>query len=215
MAGIPVAVQEAISELMVDDIQPIVQKCLEEGVEPWEIITAMSQGMVIVGERFEAGDYYLAELVLSGEIMKEGMAVLGDRFDPDRAAEKGTVILATAKGDIHDIGKNIVGTMLAANGFKVIDLGVDCPAERILEALDKQGTNMIALSVLLTTMVGAIKDLVDTLEESGLRDKVRIAIGGACCSQQLADEMRVDAFGSDAVKAVRIFEGFAEELKPS
>jgi 5-methyltetrahydrofolate--homocysteine methyltransferase len=105
--------------------------------------------------------------------------------------------------------------MLAANGFKVVDLGVDCPEEKILEAAEKQGANMIALSVLLTTMVGAIKDLVDALERRGLRDKVRIAIGGACCSQQLADEMRVDAFGADAVKAVRIFEGFANELKRS
>ena len=169
--------------------------------------------MTQVGEQFEIGEYYLADLVLSGEMMKEGMALLEDKFDHTQLGKKGTVILATAKGDIHDIGKNIVGTMLTAAGFKTIDLGVDCHENEIIEAVTSSGADMIALSVLLTTMVGAIKDLVEALTEAGLRQNTRVAIGGACCSVQLAEEMQVDAYGEDAVKAVRIFESFAESMK--
>ena len=145
--------------------------------------------------------------------MKEGMALLENKFDMSQMGKKGTVILATAKGDIHDIGKNIVGTMLTASGFKTIDLGVDVHEDQIIEAMKSSGSNLIALSVLLTTMVSAIKELVDALSEAGLRDKTGLAIGGACCSQQLADEMGVDAYGEDAVKAVGIFEQLAESIK--
>jgi len=206
-------VEKTIVELDIDQIQNVIQKCLDDGIPAWEIVEGMSRGMTQVGAQFEIGEYYLADLVLSGEMMKEGMALLEDKFDHTQLGKKGTVILATAKGDIHDIGKNIVGTMLTAAGFKTIDLGVDCHENEILEAVRSSGADMIALSVLLTTMVGAIKDLVEALTEAGLRQKIRVAIGGACCSEQLAQEMKVDAYGEDAVKAVRIFESFAESLK--
>ena len=170
----------------------------------------MSEGMKVVGERFESGEYFLADLVLSGAIMKMGMELLEDKFDENEMGKKGTVILATAKGDIHDIGKNIVGTLLSAAGFRIVDLGVDVHEDNIIEAVKETGSHAIGLSVLLTTMVGGIKDLVDALSRAGLRDSVKIAIGGACCSQNLADEMGVDAFGEDAVQSIRIFEGFLE-----
>jgi len=206
-------VEKTIVELDIDQIQAVIQRCLDEGVPAWEIVEGMSGGMSQVGKQFEIGEYYLADLVLSGEMMKEGMALLENKFDMSQMGKKGTVILATAKGDIHDIGKNIVGTMLTASGFKTIDLGVDVHEDQIIEAMKSSGSNLIALSVLLTTMVSAIKDLVDALSEAGLRDKTRVAIGGACCSQQLADEMGVDAYGEDAVKAVGIFEQLAESTK--
>jgi len=202
-------VQKAIYELDMDGITDAVQKCLDEGVESWEIINdGMREGMKVVGERFEAGTYYLADLVLSGAIMKMGVALLDSGIEEDASGGKGTVILATAKGDIHDIGKNIVATLVSAAGFHVRDLGVDVHEDRIIEAVKETGATAIGLSILLTTMVGSIKDLVDGLREAGLRDKVKIAIGGACCSQNLADEMGVDAFGEDAVKAAKIFENF-------
>lgn len=206
-------VEKTIVELDIDQIQAVIQRCLDEGVPAWEIVEGMSSGMSQVGKQFEIGEYYLSDLVLSGEMMKEGMALLGDKFDMSQMNKKGTVILATAKGDIHDIGKNIVGTMLTASGFKTIDLGVDVHEDQIIETMKSSGSNLIALSVLLTTMVSAIKDLVDALSEAGLRDKTGLAIGGACCSQQLADEMGVDAYGEDAVKAVGIFEQLAESIK--
>lgn len=205
-------VKKALYELDMDGIEDAVQKCLDDGVQAWEIVNdGMSEGMKAVGEKFETGDYFLADLVLSGAIMKMGMELLGDSFNESEMGKKGTVVLATAKGDIHDIGKNIVATLVSAAGFQVKDLGVDVHEDKIIEAVRETGANLVGLSVLLTTMVGGIKDLVDAFREAGFRDKVKIAIGGACCSQSLADEMGVDAFGEDAVQAVRIFEKFLLE----
>jgi methanogenic corrinoid protein MtbC1 len=200
------AVQRMVIDLEIDAIKDAIQKCLDEGIAPLEIIEdGISRGLTVVGEKFQAGEYYLSELVLSGEVVKEGMTLLEDKIDSSETGNRGKIILATAKGDIHDIGKNIVGMLLSAGGYQVIDLGVDVHEDRIVKEVKETGAGGIALSVLLTTMIGSIKDLVDALTEAGLRDKVKIAIGGACTSQQLADEMRVDAFGEDAVEAVKIF----------
>lgn len=201
-------VQKMVIDLDIDNIEDAVRKCLDEEVPPMEIINeGISKGLAVVGEKFQSGEYYLSELVLSGEVVKDGMALLEGKIDKDETGSKGKVILATAKGDIHDIGKNIVGMILSAGGFSVIDLGVDVHEDRIVETVKETGAQGIALSVLLTTMIGSISDLVDALTEAGLRDKVKIAIGGACTSQQLADEMNVDAYGEDAVQAKSIFEG--------
>jgi methanogenic corrinoid protein MtbC1 len=200
------AVQRMVIDLEIDAIKDAIQKCLDEGIPPLEIIEdGISKGLTVVGEKFQAGEYYLSELVLSGEVVKEGMTLLEDKIDTSETGNRGKIILATAKGDIHDIGKNIVGMLLSAGGYQVIDLGVDVHEDRIVKEVKDSGAGGIALSVLLTTMIGSIKDLVDALTEAGLRDKVKIAIGGACTSQQLADEMGVDAFGEDAVEAVKIF----------
>jgi 5-methyltetrahydrofolate--homocysteine methyltransferase len=204
-------VKEAIYELDLDNIQDITKACLDEGIEPWTIIKeGMGEGMVVVGERFEKGEYYLADLILAGEVMKDGMAILEDKIDKGEAGKKGTVIIATVKGDIHDIGKNIVAIMLSAADFKVIDLGVDVPEDDIVKTVKETGAKALGLSVLLTTMIGSIRDVVDALTEAGLRDSVKIAIGGACTSEKLAKEMKVDAFGEDAVKSVKIFENLLQ-----
>jgi len=117
-------------------------------------------------------------------------------------------VLCTVKGDIHDIGKNLVGTMLSSSGFTVIDLGTDVPEAAVVEAVRSNDARAVGLSVLLTSMVQSIGDVVKALESAGLRSKIKIAIGGACTTQELADKMGVDAIGRDAVEAVRIFEGF-------
>ncbi len=201
------AVKEAIVELDLDNIQGLIKKALDEGVDPWMIIKeGMGEGMTAVGQRFESGDYFLADLILAGEVMKEGMAVLEPRIDRKDAGKKGTVVLATVKGDIHDIGKNIVGMMLSASDFAVVDLGVDVSEDKIVSAVKESKAPALGLSILLTTMIGSIKDIVDALKEAGLRDKVKIVIGGACTSEKLAKEMGVDAYGEDAVKAVKVFE---------
>ena len=207
MAGSLQKIKEAIVELDLDSIQDLVKAGLEEGLDPWEIIKdGMGEGMEEVGKRFDEGEYYLADLILSGEVMKEGMVVLEDKIDSGAMGQKGTVVIATVKGDIHDIGKNIVGMLLSAADFKVIDIGVDVDEKDIVKAIKENNANALGLSVLLTTMIGGIKDTVDALKEAGLRDKVKIAIGGACTSDKLAKEMEVDAYGEDAVKSVKIFE---------
>jgi 5-methyltetrahydrofolate--homocysteine methyltransferase len=201
------AVQKAVDELDIDRIKDIVQKCLDEGIPPVKIIEdGISKGLELVGKKFEEGEYFLADLVMAGEVVNEAMPILQARMDPAETGKKGKVILATVQGDIHEIGKSIVGMLLAANGFEVIDLGVDVPAEKIISTVKQTGAKLIGLSALLSTMVGSIKQVVDGVGRAGLTGKVKIAIGGACTSEQLRQEMGADAYGDNAVQAVRIFD---------
>ncbi len=206
-----IEVQKAINELLLDEIKGLVQACLDEGISPLEIIeTGISKGLDLVGEQFEAGTYFLGDLVMAGEVVKEAMPLIESRMDPGAAGQKGKVILATVHGDIHEIGKNIVGMLLNVNGFEVIDLGVDVPAEKIMAAIQETGARLVGLSALLTTMVGGIKEVIDSVMEAGLKDRVKIVIGGACISEKLKEEMGADAYGETAIDAVKIFDGFSK-----
>ena len=190
-----VAIQNAVIDMKDEEITKLVQTCLDEGSTPIEIIEqGLSKGLDVVGERFDAGDYYLADLIMAGEIVTEAMNLLKTRMNP------------------ADIGKKIVGMILSASGYEIIDLGVDVPSEKVVEAIKSKDIHLVGLSVLLTTMVHNLKEIGDMLSAAGLREKVKIAIGGACCSQHLANEMGVDAFGESAVAAVSIFDGFRKEL---
>jgi dimethylamine corrinoid protein len=200
--------KKAVAELEIDDIAPLVTQALDEGETPTAVLGDMCQGMGVVGELFEKGEYYLADLVLAGEGMKEGLEVLEPLLKAGETGGKGTVVLCTVKGDIHDIGKNLVATMLSSSGFKVVDLGSDVSEAEVVEAVRSNNAQAVGLSVLLTSMVQSIADVVKALESAGLRQQVKIAIGGACTTQELVDKMGVDAMGRDAVEAVRIFEGF-------
>lgn len=206
-------VQKAITELNIDDIEKLVQKCLDEGIEPLSIFEdGISKGLELVGEQFEDGTYFLADLVMAGEVVKEAMPILKEKLDKEASTKKGKVVLATVSGDIHEIGKNIVGMLLSVNGYEVIDLGVDVSTEKILEAVKTSGSRLVGLSVLLSTMVGSIKEVVDTMTEAGLKDKVKIAIGGACTSEQLKEEMGADAYGETAIQAIKIFDELQASL---
>lgn len=206
-------VQDAVINMKDDIIIDAVKKCLDEGLTPIQIIEeGLSGGLEVVGKKFEAGDYYLAELIMAGEVVTEATHMLKDKMDSGDMGKKGKVILATVKGDVHDIGKNVVAMILSAQGYEIVDLGIDVAPEKIADAVSDTGIQLLGLSILLTTMVPAIKQVVDLLTARGLRKKVKIAIGGACCSQQLADEMGVDAFGESAVAAVDIFNNFKKEL---
>ena len=206
-------VQDAVINMKDDIIIDAVKKCLDEGLTPIQIIEeGLSGGLEVVGKKFEAGDYYLAELIMAGEVVTEATHMLKDKMDSGDMGKKGKVILATVKGDVHDIGKNVVAMILSAQGYEIVDLGIDVAPEKIADAVSDTGIQLLGLSILLTTMVPTIKQVVDLLTARGLRKKVKIAIGGACCSQQLADEMGVDAFGESAVAAVDIFNNFKKEL---
>jgi|APSaa5957512622_1039677.scaffolds.fasta_scaffold115532_2 methylmalonyl-CoA mutase cobalamin-binding domain/chain len=202
-----IEVQNAVNELMIDEIEYLVQKCLDEGIPPLEIIEdGISKGLEQVGEQFENGTYFLADLVMAGEVVKEVMPLLKGKMDPGNSGKKGKVILATVKGDIHEIGKNIVGMLLDINGYEVIDLGVDVPSDKIIATVKETGAHLVGLSALLTTMVGSIKELVDSFVKEGLKGKVNIVIGGACTSEQLKEELGVDAYGENAIQAIKIFD---------
>jgi len=210
MKELLVSVQQAINELLIDDIKGLVQKCLDENITPIEIIEqGIGKGLELVGRQFEDGTYFLADLVMAGEVVKEAMPLIETQLDPGQAGKKGKVILATVEGDIHEIGKNIVGMLLGVNGFEVVDLGVNVPAEKIMATIRETGARFVGLSALLTTMVGSIKDVVDSVKEAGLKDNVKVVIGGACTSEQLKEEMGADAYGETAVQAVTIFNEFS------
>ena len=200
-------VLEAVADLDIDGVASRVHGALQAGVEPRAVLNhGLSAGMRVVGERFESGEYYLTDLVLAGEVMKLGLAPLEPLLKSTDVRGKGTVVLATVKGDIHEIGRDLVGTMLRAAGFEVVDLGVDVPAARIVEAVRAHGARVVGLSVLLTPMVGQLRAVVEALTETGLRPQVKIIVGGACTTPRLAEEMGCDAHGRDAVAAVRICE---------
>ena len=204
-------ITKVVTDLGLEDISSLLEEALDKGEDPSALLQAMSQGMVKVGEIFETGEYFLADLVIAGEIMKEGLKVIEPHFDVESFGNKGTVVLCTVKGDIHDIGKNLVANMLTSCGFRVVDLGVDVHEDRIVEAVRKEGADALGLSVLLTPMVRSISDVVSALSAAGLREKIKIAIGGACTTQELAQSSGVDAVGKDPVEAVKIFESFMNE----
>ena len=197
-----------VADLELEQIAPLLEEALSDGREPMVLLQAMSEGMGRVGENFEKGEYYLVDLVLAGEIMKEGLKVLEPHFSIESIGNKGTVVLCTVKGDIHDIGKNLVGNMLTGSGFHVVDLGVDVHEDQVVEAVRSSGAMGVGLSVLLTPMVKSVSEVVNALTAQGLRDRVKIAIGGACTTSELVKSLGVDALGRDPVEAVRVFESF-------
>jgi trimethylamine corrinoid protein len=185
----------------------LARQALEQGMAPLE---AINDGYVVgisqVGEEFSAGLAYLPDLVVAGAAMKAAMAVLEPELARSEAAREplGVVVLATVEGDVHDIGKNIVGTMLSASGFKVYDLGADVPITRIVEKAREVGADIVAASALLTTTMAKQEDVVEAIKEAGLRDRVKIMVGGAPVTQDWVDRIEADGFSEDAVGAVKL-----------
>ncbi|MFW9816019.1 MAG: B12-binding domain-containing protein [Candidatus Thorarchaeota archaeon] len=196
-------VTDAVIQLEVDDIADIVKKNIESGSNPQDVLQALSEGMNEVGTLYEKNEYFLTELVLAGETMKEAVAVLEPHLKAEDMVEREKVIAATVKGDNHDIGKNILITMLVSAGYGVIDLGMDCPAEKVVKAVKESGARIVALSCLLTMTVNEIRVIGDALTDAGLRNDVKIIAGGAPLSMELAKKMGADDFGADAIDGVR------------
>lgn len=199
-------IREAIETLQVEFIGGLVTRCLEQGGDPVEIIKeAIAPGLEVVGEKFESAEYFLGELILAGHTAMRAMEILEDRMTGAANAKRETVILATVKGDMHEIGKNIVAMLLKANGFNVIDLGVDVSAATILQAVKEHDARLIGLSLLLSAVVDHLKEIIDIIRKAGLRDRVKIVIGGPCTSERLREELGADAYADDAVHGVEIF----------
>lgn len=202
---------ELVIELEVDDIQGAVKEALDEGKDPFEVLNALTEGMDEVGRRYEEKEYYLTELVLAGETMKEAFEVLQPALaTADQSTDKTNVILATVKGDNHDIGKNILASLLLSSGFEIHDLGMDVDKEEIVQKVKKTGATIVALSSLLTMTVEQIKEVHEALKEEGLRDQVKLIVGGAPLNQDLAMELGADDFAEDAVEGVKHIKKLAE-----
>ena len=185
-----------------------VQAAKDAGQTPADVITSLQEGMRIIGDKFEAGEFFLSELIMSAEIFKGALAVLGTEHDAPVASAKGTVVLGTVSGDIHDIGKNIVASVLRANGFNVVDLGVDVSPEAFRSAIDSSGAKVVGLSCLLTTAFASMEQTIDALAEAGIRDKVKIMIGGGPVTPDLAAKFGADGAGMSAQDAVDLAETY-------
>lgn len=195
---------ELVIELEIDDISDAVKEALDEGKEPYDILNALTKGMDEVGRRYEVKEYYLTELVLAGETMKEAFIVLKPALAAsDTSTERVKIILGTVKGDNHDIGKNILGSLLLSSGFELIDLGMDVDADTIVEKVKETGASIIALSSLLTMTVEQIKVVHEALITAGIRDKVKLIVGGAPLNEELAKKLGADDFADDAVDGVK------------
>ncbi len=198
-------------ELDVDNIASTIEEKLESGSDPHDLLKALTEGMNEVGRRFEQGAYFLTELVLAGETMKEAFAVLGPHLTVEQQGDRKPIVIATVKGDNHDIGKNILGTMLLSAGFEVIDLGIDCSRDQIIDAVKKHDAKVVALSCLLTTTMKEIADVEEGLREAGLRERVKLIVGGAPLSLILAKELGADDYGADAIDGVRRIRALLDE----
>jgi corrinoid protein of di/trimethylamine methyltransferase len=163
-----------------------------------------------VGSRFECNEYFVPELLIAARAMKTALELLTPKLAEAGAKSAGRVVIGTVQGDLHDIGKNLVASMLEGGGFEVIDLGVDVPAEQFVEAAKEQEGTILALSALLTTTMTMMKNVIEALEAAGVRDKTKVIVGGAPITQQYADEIGADGYSDNASAAV----GLARKLVP-
>jgi dimethylamine corrinoid protein len=192
----------ALVEMREDDVLVAVGAAKDAGTASADIIAALQAGMKDIGDKYEAGEYFLSELIMSAEIFKRALAELGLDQSAADTGTRGTVVLGTVHTDIHDIGKNIVASVLSANGFKVVDLGVDVPAQMFVDAARENDAKVIGLSCLLTTAFPAMQQTVAAFADAGLRDTVTIMIGGGPVSSDLAQQLGADSAGVSAQDAV-------------
>jgi methanogenic corrinoid protein MtbC1 len=197
-------ISNSLIELEEDEVLEGVSRSLEQGVEPITLVEQLRLAMSVVGKRFEDKEYYLSELIMSAEIFKEAMELIEPRLGASTDESRGRLVIGTVKGDIHDIGKNIVATLLRCEGFEVLDLGVDVPAAVFVEETRSSGAKILALSGLLTPAFDAMKETVAALTNAGLRDDVKVIIGGGPVNQSVVEFAGADAWGKDAAQAVRL-----------
>ena len=182
------------------------EEALNEGVNPGKILDVTTEVIREIGDKFGKGELFLPELVGAASAMSGAIAIVEEEIEKTgQAVEKiGTIVLGTVKGDLHDIGKTMVKTFLVAENFRVIDLGVDVSTEKFIEAIDKYKPDVLALSALLTTTVTNQRKTIEALVEKGIRDKVKVVIGGAAANQDYADEIGADGFEGTAPRAPRL-----------
>lgn len=190
-----------------ETVVALTRQALEMGLEPIEIINqGLVPGMDIAGEKFSRGEFFLPHIIIAAKGMQDAM----DLLEPELVARQqvvksaGTVVLGTVQGDIHEIGKSLVGTMLSANGFKVYDLGVDVPIETFITKIEETEADIVGLSALLTTTMVGQREVIEALIEAGLRDRIKVLVGGAPVSQPWADEIGADGYAEDATGAVQV-----------
>ncbi|MBL7119095.1 MAG: cobalamin-dependent protein [Dehalococcoidia bacterium] len=193
----------SLVDLESDDVIDMVKSRVGRGEDPVQILEECRQGMTTVGDRFQKGDYFLAELLLSAQIFKEAVAILQPYLARSRPAKSlGKVVLATPKGDIHDLGKNIVATLLQAHGFEVYDLGVDVPPSVVVEKIRETRPEFVGFSALITTAYDSMKEAAEMLVKAGLRDQLKLMVGGGVTTPMVKEYVGADFQTLDAMEGV-------------
>jgi 5-methyltetrahydrofolate--homocysteine methyltransferase len=196
------ALATALSNLEEEKVLETVRSMLNKGIDPKDIINALREGMDKIGKMFEKGEAFIADLVIAADIFKKAVEIIKPHLKVVERG-KGRVVIGTVEGDIHDIGKNLVALMLEISGYEVIDLGVDVSADKFAEAIEKYNPDVIGMSALMTTTMLNQKKIIEELKKKGLRNRVKIIVGGAPTTEAWAREIGADAWGSDCFDAVK------------
>jgi methanogenic corrinoid protein MtbC1 len=202
----------AMADLEEATVLKLVRVKLDAGENPMVILTSCREGMVLVGKRFEAGEYWVSDLMMAGEIFKQVSVLLSSRLKADTIGIRGKVVIGTVKGDIHDIGKDIVVSLLKAANYDVHDLGVDVPPQKIVDTVKETGATVVGLSGLLTVAFDSMKETVAALASAGLRSKVKVMVGGGSVSEKVQYYTGADAWGTDAQSAVSLCNQWIKEV---
>jgi 5-methyltetrahydrofolate--homocysteine methyltransferase len=185
------------------EVPQLVKEALRANIPPSRILSdGLVAGMDIVGEKFRRDELFMPEVLISAKAMQAGMDVLRPKLIESGVKLAGKVVIGTVKGDLHDIGKNLVGMLLEGAGFQVIDLGIDIPSEKFVEAVKAHQPQIVGLSALLTTTMPKMKEVVESLTESGMRNRVKVIVGGAPVTEKFANDIKVDGYAPDAASAV-------------
>ena len=204
-------ISEALQKGKANDVKELVQSEIDGGTSAKEILEGgLMAGMDIVGRKFKANEIYVPEVLIAARAMAAGTGLLKPLLISEDVKPRGTIVLGTVKGDLHDIGKNLVKMMLEGKGFKVVDLGTDVTADRFAAAATENGADIIACSALLTTTMTEMKNVFAVAESAGVRDKVKIMVGGAPVTQQYCDSIGADAYAADAASAAETAVAFVE-----
>lgn len=192
-----------LSDLDREESAREVENLLKQGVNPFEIIKkGLMRGMDLVGERFERGEYFLPELLRAAKVVEDCSSIIKPLMKGDQNSYKSTIVLGTVAGDIHDLGKNIVATTLESGGFRVVDIGVDVPVEKFIDAAKKENASILGMSALLTVTMVAMERVIKALRSDPDLEKVKVIVGGAPLDQEYADKIGADAYGKDARQAL-------------
>lgn len=195
-----------IADMKEDEAMSLAREMIDKGEDPQSVLDAGSEAMTLIGKRYDEGEYYLPELILAGDMMKN----LGELVKPLLGGKQedkkplGKVVIGTVAGDIHDIGKDVVAFMLDVNNFEVIDLGVDVPEARFVETIKEKKPDVVGLSGFLTLAFDQMKNTIEAIKQAGMREQIKIMIGGSIMNEEAAEYVGADAYGADANVAVRL-----------
>ena len=195
-------ISEFLQKGRAKNVKTLVQQALDEGMDPKEILNdGLLGGMMIIGDKFKKNEVFVPEVLVAARAMNAGLSILEPELVKVGNEPIGRVVIGTVKGDLHDIGKNIVSMMIKGAGFEIYDIGVDADADKFIDKAEEVGADIIAMSALLTTTMPALKEVIDRLQERGLRDKYIVMVGGAPVNQSFADQIGADYYTEDATSA--------------